>query len=254
MRRMIARFAVALSVFALVGCDGWDDEAQFRIASSEISRDLALANGATDVNQLPQIDPASRASGSAGAFSRAFKAFMIHVIADRRSYRQESDAVGLAAATSPVSVASPGGLARARAAIAQSRSINVKYRALNQQRIAEVRQQMRNSVDRSSTVAAFEKGLDGSLASQGGTVAEVFNSEATILDELDRTLDDLERSKGRWRGVGNRRMFERDADLAAFDGHVRAVQVATAAEQAVMARARQQTAASAGQLHDLSKP
>ena len=87
--------SVVILALALQGCGVFSDkEAQYRVAARELAADMAATN-AMDGQTWPTINPQSAAQGEAGAFSRTFKAYLIHVINDRRAYRTQMDALVL---------------------------------------------------------------------------------------------------------------------------------------------------------------
>jgi hypothetical protein len=238
MRLSLMAAAVA-AMLVLSGCDQFNQEAQFKIAAQELSRDMAAMSVVSDPMQAPKIDPNSQAKGKAGAFSRTFKAFLIQVIADRQAYKRELDAANLPDAIRPENVGAPGGLQRAREALAKGEAITRKYSDLTDRRLIDIRQQVRAVGPDLAVVKGFEEGLDSTLATPSGSANSVFDAELKMMAEYSQAYEELERAKGRWRVSGNDFVFDRASDLAAFDAHVRTIQATQVEERLAMSRSRQ---------------
>jgi hypothetical protein len=236
-------FAAAgvLVMLALQGCGLFSDkETQYRVAARELAADMAATNS-MDGRTWPTISPDSAAKGEAGAFARTFKAYLIHVIGDRRSYRTQMDALDLTRVSKPEALSASGGFARAQAAIKEGKAILLRFRTLNRQRLADVRRDMTAIAPDSPAIKSFQASFDRSTGGAGGPTEKVFDLEVRMLDEYGRALDDLEHPHGRWRASGSRFEFANDTDLSTFNDHMQAIQIAEMEERTLVAGAQSES-------------
>jgi len=250
--RMILTTAALAVALASSGCGPVNDEAQFKVAAQELNRDMAAANSG-DPKNPPPIDPKSQAKGKAGAFSRTVKGYIIKTVADRKAYHEELEAIALTAATTPEALAAEGGLAKARAAVAKNRALVIKNRDLNAKRLADLRQEMRAAGPRSPVIEGFERGLDRSLGTQGGAVAEIFGVQLETLDEVDRMINDLEKAEGRWEAQGGQLAFSDVGDMTTFNNHMMTIRMAETKERMIIMRANVANSLTSSRLDSLSK-
>jgi hypothetical protein len=245
--------ALAAVTLGLSACGMFDKEAQYRVAARELATDMTAMN-ASDGEHFPAINPTSAATGDAGQFSRNFKSFLIKVISDRKNYRAEMEALHFTQVTAPSALTSSEGLARAQGAVAQAKAITSKYRALNAQRLADIRRDMTAIAAGSAVIQAFQHGFDSSMGGGGGVMAQVSDDELRIFDEYGRLLDDLGHARGRWRPEGSIIMFSNNADADAFNGHMRTIQSAAMDERTLVATQQTLQRQRVDQMNNLAKP
>jgi hypothetical protein len=172
MKTFLATAALAMAL-GLSACGPYvDKEAQYKVAARELAADMTAVNS-LDGEHWPTINPNSQAVGEAHDFARLFKGFLIHIVDDRRGYHDGVKALHLERVADASAMAGAGGLDQARKAIDDGKALVTRYRALNDQRIADLRRDMAAANLDQQVVKAFEDGVTRSQA-RGGGAAEVF--------------------------------------------------------------------------------
>lgn len=211
------------------------DDAQGRIAMHEFQTLLNTVARA-DPDHPPAIDLRPKATGDAGVLEAAIRRMMSDVLADRSNYHRELAAIGLSQSLSPAGLASDPGLRHTQATILQARQIVAKYRALNDQRIADARKAVEASSISLSMKAGFNEGLDKALAQRGDVREHIWDLESKILDEYAALANDLAHARGHWARHGGALAFADGHDLTAFNVHIAKIKLMSQEERDAQAQ------------------
>lgn len=143
--------------------------------------------------------------------------------ADAKAFDKKLAIIGLKGAVQVEALGRPGGIARARTALAQSIETCATFRALLVQRNAELRAKLRTLPVDDAERARITANMDKAFQAQDADVAAFWEANDASLKEVGSMLDDLQRAQGHWRPQGGMAAFSRQSDLEAYNRHVMAL-------------------------------
>jgi hypothetical protein len=203
------------------------EKAQQRVAVDEVESSLsALArSGAPPINVKP------RATGDAGETERLVKTLMAQIQSDQEDCRRELKASGFMDVLKPQHLAKDKSLRASLASVARARTI-VKA---CETRIGGRGTDFRHAIETSALSPLLKQQMLASY-DRGSTEyghGEVWALELEIVDEVGRTLKDLQHARGGWSVRGAKLMFTNTDDLTRWRTHIATLQIDAQREDAI---------------------
>ncbi len=236
---------VGLVVGVVTGAAGRaNSEAQVRAANASVRATmLAVTRGDTKVDTTPQ------AKGAAGEAEWLVKTYLADCAKDAAAYRAEIAALDPAGLFKAERLARDPGLKDTKARLLKARLIVRRYRALYGQRLTEAQGRIETTTMSDAMKAQARQQFRQGVANAQGFTQAYWDAEEDIVSQSQGAVDVLAASRSRWGVDGQRVMFARPADMAAFNARMMAVQRAAQAEAAAQAQARAMTQRSLDQLN-----
>lgn len=231
------------------------------LASNREKSDLRQV--AVEVHQTMAAVQSSIASGSAapppmqttaagttesGKMGVVIKTMMNRMLAQRREYELELDAIGWSKILDGQRLRNDSTLAESRTIIQQAKQIVGKYRA----RTNDLFIQVRRDID-VSDLAAYSKqsmlsGFDRSAQQGKAQAIELWSLEEHVLGQIENAFNLLGAKRSAWQIQDGQIMFHSQADLDLFNSYMSQVQVLVAKQEKLQTASLQRTQESLTQM------
>jgi len=228
LRIMLGTGVFLLAAVAAPLAERHHQDRQRDIANAEIRKAidalrLQAGGGSGAPGDVPDIDPAPKASGPYGEMERALKTVAGERLAQHRAYLQELKEIGLPRLFDASRLARDSGLIESRLILEQAEKLVPGYR----QRSLEILNAMPALV-RSLSISDSEKvkilkALQDSRAASTEKLTRVWDLETRILREFGLMITLLDDNRQFWYADRTELMFGRDDDLRRFHQHQDAV-------------------------------
>jgi hypothetical protein len=228
--------AVGLGIALVVGLgvyrqgrDAEQHEAMQKVAASMKSDIESIVSQSQDSQGMPRaIKPLATTPTAAGDDAGILRDYLTSVlnqsIALRNDYLAEITATGWDKALDPDRLRADKDLSQSLAMVAKAKAIVAKFRGRTHALMGDLRNQiMALKVDEAQKQSVL-KGFDESTAKSAGSVDAQWDMEARIVDEVGGIFELLRDRQGQWQVNGREVLFRNQADLAAFNAHLAAVQ------------------------------
>lgn len=187
-----------------------------------------------------KIDTAPVADGQAGEVERFFRTYMATLAEDQKAYAQELAPLTLDKILSEQALKADPDLSRARTQVARAGAVVRRHRDLFFTRLDEAEKRIDTIPVPAAARAQFKAGFLNGVARSSASATELWDLEEAAVREMEGAVDVMAKSRGRWRYQGGELVFDRDRDLAAFNGHIQEMQRISKAQEALKASSRVQ--------------
>jgi hypothetical protein len=194
-----------------------------QITSDLVATARSVADGGSAVDRQP------KSKGGLREVEGVARGLLADAVADREAYRNELAGLGFPEVITPQRVAADPGQRATLAKLDQMREIVAKYQRRDAERLEAARAKVA-ALPRNAFTSGFLEGYDKARAQGGATSARAWRLELEMVDEHRKAIEALRRSAGRWQAQKDGYVFERQADLDAWQAPIQRIQ-ALAAEQ-----------------------
>jgi hypothetical protein len=217
------------------------EKAEIRQAASEVKDALGQMEKNIEAGTVPGAMPVQAATTDAGKMGAVLKTMVNRSNALRNDYQQELTASGFNGILDPDRLARDKRMKESQELMAKAQAVVAKYKEKNETLFAMARKDIEQSGISDDKREDMLRGFDEKLASGRKLMAEGWASETEMLAVFDKIVKLLHAAQGKWEVQQKQLMFERDSDIAAFNGYMAEIAALTAKQEA-MQRQRLQKA------------
>lgn len=225
-------------------------KAELRQAATEIQQTISAVHAAASAGVPPTLPPPVAATGSSEAakISVVMKTMVNRMVASRREYELELNAVGWERILDGQRLRADVTLAESRTMLQQAKDVVAKYKAKTPQLFTTIRADIETSDLSYSSKQSMLAGFDKSSAQGKAQALELWSIEEQVLGQFENVFNLLAAKRGAWQIQDGQVMFQRQADLDLFNTYVARVQSHVARQEQLQNAAIQKTQESLGQL------
>ncbi|MBI3676746.1 MAG: hypothetical protein HY243_09035 [Proteobacteria bacterium] len=212
-------------------------DAEFRIATSEVQKILALSLDPS----VKTIDQHVKAQGDAGTIEGISRRMVQDVLKSRQDLNATVLALDYPAFLKPARLASDRGLVKTRAELNRVREVSDRQHAEVRAIVARYRAQIASAQIDEDIKERVLKGFDEGYARQVSAIERAWKCDDALFSEMQVMLSDLARAKSRWVVRGNAIAFSGQNDLDTYKAHRRRIEQLAGEENAIIASLKSQT-------------
>jgi hypothetical protein len=228
--------AADIGVVQLVQSAANSNDNQFKTMASDLRATFGAIN---DKSTASAVDTPVNAQGDAGVLERTAKSFVAIRLTDRQNYAAELKALGYPDFLSPHNLAADKHMVATRAKLAQARAIVKKYAALTEARFPAFHTAIQKLPVNEALKRQFLSGFDDSVAREKPQRDRLWVLEDSILAEREKIAALMAHPGKPWVVRGKMILFGSNADLAAYNAHIAAINAMRNEELSLRANAQQ---------------
>lgn len=234
----IAFFAIRAALVASTTISADRQRANLTTAVVEIDRTITAAQRTVATTSVNAVNPAPLptapvAAGEAGQVEMVIKTIMNRMLAQRRDYELELEAIGWSAVLEAHRLRKDVTLTESKTMLRQARDIVSRYR----DRTDDVFREIRAEIDRSglspSTKRSMLAGFDKTAAHGKAQTKEVWSLEEQALGRFENIVNLLAANRRSWQVEGGQILFNRQSDLDLFNTYLSQINELVERQQAI---------------------
>lgn len=216
---------------------------ELRAVAADVQQTIAAVQSSV-VSGSPPPPPmaiSQVSSGETGKMEVVLKTMINRMIAQRREYELELEAIGWSKILDGQRLRGDATLAESRTILQQAKDIVAKYRSRTTELFAQLRRDIETSDlkagNKRSMLAGFEKTADQSKAQ----TMELWSLEEQALAQIENTFNLLAARRGGWQIQDGQVMFHRQADLDLFNSYMSQAQAIVAKQEEIQSASLRRT-------------
>ena len=223
---------------------------ELRQVAAELQQTVATvqSNIASGSAAPPQTQTTAAGTTESGKIGVVIKSMMNRMLAQRREYELELDAIGWSKILDDQRLRNDSTLAESRTIIQQAKDIVGKYRSRTSDLFTQVRRDIEISDLTASSKQSMLSGFDKSAQQGKAQAMELWSLEEQVLTQIQSAINLLGAKRSGWQIQGGQVMFHRQADLDLFNSYMSQVQVLVGKQEKLQTASLQRTQESLKQL------
>lgn len=219
-------------------------------AAVQVQQSLAAVQAAASAGTTtpPPIPVTNAGTSEGGKMGVVMKTTVNRMLAHRREYELELDAIGWGKILDGQRLKGDVTLAESRTMLQQAKDVVLKYKSKTSDLFVTIRQDIERSDLSSSSKQSMLAGVDSTSAQGKAQAMEVWMLEEQVLDEVGKVLALLSARRSAWQIQDGQVMFQSQKDLDLFNSYLATVQSLAAKQEQIQTSSLQRTTETLNQL------
>ena len=225
-------------------------KSEVKDAAVQVQQSLAAVQAAASAgtNTPPPMPVTNVGTSDGGKMGLVMKTMVNRMLAHRREYELELDAIGWGKILDGQRLKNDVTLAESRTMIQQAKDVVLKYKSKTSDLFAIIRQDIERSDLSPSSKQSMLAGFDRTSAQGKAQAMEVWMLEEQALEEIGKVFSLLSARRSAWQIQDGQVMFQSQKDLDLFNSYLATVQSLVAKQEQIQSSSLKRTTEALNQL------